>query len=188
MEAINTLPIWALALFVFGLRIVDVSLGTLRTLSVVQGHLMVSVLIGFFEILLWGIAVANVILRVQESPILLLAFAGGFAAGNAAGIALERSLGIGRVVLRMVVSRKPEEIAELMRSKGHVMTTFKGEGRDGPRTLMFTTCTRRTLSQLVKEVAALDPQMFYTVDRFSNPGHGVPLPHPTGWRAIFKKK
>jgi len=33
---ISTLPVWATALLIFGLRIGDVSLGTLRTLSVVQ--------------------------------------------------------------------------------------------------------------------------------------------------------
>ena len=188
MEAINNLPIWALALFIFGLRIVDVSLGTLRTVSVVHRRLVLSVLIGFVEILFWTIAVSNVIIRVHESPILLLAFAGGFAMGNACGIALERFLGIGQVVLRMIVSTNATEIADMLRTRGHVLTTFKGEGRDGPRTLMFTTCSRKTLSGMVEEVAAADPQMFYTVDRFSNPGHRLLLPHPTGWRAIFKKK
>ena len=188
MEAIFNLPIWAVALFVFGLRVMDVSLGTLRTLSVVHGRLALSVMIGFVEILLWIIAVSQVIMRLQESPILILAFAAGFAMGNACGIALERFLGIGQVVLRMIITSKETEIADLLRARGHVLTTFKGEGRDGPRTLMFTTCSRRTLNKLVGDVAAVDPQMFYTVDRFSNPGHGLLLPHPTGWRSIFKKK
>jgi len=188
MELIDTLPIWVMALLIFFLRILDVSLGTLRTVAVVQGRLVISVLIGFVEVIVWAIAVSQVITRVQESPILLLAFAAGFAAGNACGIALERLIGIGEVVVRMIVSSQPEAIAERIRSMGLALTSFAGQGKDGPRTLMFTTCTRRSLGRVIKEAATLDPQIFYTVDRFSHSAHVNPLPHPTGWRAIFKRK
>jgi uncharacterized protein YebE (UPF0316 family) len=188
MEVIDTLPIWMLAILIFGLRILDVSLGTLRTVAVVQGRLAISVMIGFVEVMVWAIAVSQVITRVQEDPILLLAFAAGFAAGNACGIALERAIGIGEVVVRMIVSNQPEAIAERIRSMGYGLTSFAGQGRDGPRTLMFTSCSRRSLDRVIREAASLDPTIFYTVDRFSHMGRVEPLPHPTGWRAIFKKK
>lgn len=188
MEFIDTLPVWALALGIFFLRITDVSLGTLRTVAVVQGRLPLSVLIGFVEILIWLIAVSQVITRLEESPVFVFAFAAGFAAGNACGIALERWIGIGEVVVRMIVSNNPEAIAGRLRTLGFALTSFPGQGKDGPRTLMFTTCTRRSLSQVIREAAAIDPSIFYTVDRFSHTGHVAPLPDPTGWRAIFKKK
>jgi len=188
MEALDSLPVLGLAILIFGLRVLDVSLGTLRTVAVVQGRLTLSVLVGFVEILVWITAISHVLARVQEEPILLFAFAGGFAVGNACGIALERAIGIGLVVVRMIVSQQVDAIATRLRSMGHVLTSFVGEGRDGPRTLMFTTCPRRAASRVIAEVAAFDPSMFYTVDRYSHPGHGGPLPHPTGWRSIFKKK
>jgi len=188
MEVIDSLPIWALAVLIFCLRILDVSLGTLRTVAVVQGRLAISVMIGFVEIMIWSIAVSQVITRVQDSPVLLFAFAAGFAAGNACGIALERAIGIGEVVVRMIVSTQHEAIAERIRGMGFGLTSFAGQGRDGPRTLMFTTCTRRSLNRIISEAAALDPSVFYTVDRFSHTGRVDPLPHPTGWRAIFKMK
>ena len=45
----------------------------------------------------------------------------------------------------------------------------------------------------VPDVSEVDPQTFYTVDRFSEANHltplpQMPLPHATGWRAILKKK
>ena len=188
MNVIDSMPVWALAVCIFLLRICDVSLGTLRTVSVVQGRLALSVSIGFFEILIWVTAVSQVILRIQESPVLLLAFAAGFAVGNACGITLERHLGIGRCVVRMIASQEAEAIAKQLRAMGHVLTTFIGAGRDGRRTLMFTTCSRRKLQRVIDIAAALDPHLFYTVERFSQTGHISPLPHPTGWRGVFKKK
>jgi hypothetical protein len=36
----------------------------------------------------------------------------------------------------------------------------------------------------------VDPDLFFAVDplRESSLGLGTPLPHPTGWRAVFKMK
>jgi uncharacterized protein YebE (UPF0316 family) len=188
MDFIEVFPVWVVALCIFTLRIIDVSLGTLRTLTVVQGRIALSVVIGFFEILIWVTAISQVVTRITESPILPLAYAAGFAGGNACGIVLERRLGIGLCVVRMIVSERAGDVAERLRTMGHVLTTFEGHGRDGPRTLMFTTCQRRRVPDLTAAVAAIDPRVFYTVDRFSRTGHAMPLPHPTGWRAVLKKK
>jgi uncharacterized protein YebE (UPF0316 family) len=171
MDFIGVLPVWVVAICVFAFRIIDVSLGTLRTLSVVQGRVAMSVVIGFFEILIWVTAISQVVTRITESPILALAFAA-----------------VGLCVVRMIVSEGADDVAETLRTMGYVLTTFEGHGRDGPRTLMFTTCQRRSVPHLTAAVAAIDPRVFYTVDRFSHTGHAMPLPHPTGWRAVFKKK
>lgn len=193
MEFLQAMPVWTIAILIFGLRVVDVSLGTLRTISVVHGRITVSMLVGFFEILIWITAVSQVVLRVQEQPMLIVAYAGGFAVGNACGIALERRLAFGSCVVRMIsgVERQGAErtsLADRLRALGQVVTTFRGEGRDGPRTLLFTTCPRRDLERIVATATAADPALFYTVERFTQADHATPLPHPTGWRAVLKKK
>jgi uncharacterized protein YebE (UPF0316 family) len=188
MGFIDTLPVWVMAVGIFALRIVDVSLGTLRTLFIVQGRAGVSVAIGFFEVLVWVMAVAQVVSRVADSPALVLAYAGGFATGNACGLWLERRLEIGLCVVRVIAGERAAGIVDALRSKGFLLTTFGGEGRDGPRTLMFTTCQRRELPILKAAIAAIDPTVFVTVDRFSQFGEVGPLPHATGWRGVFKKK
>jgi uncharacterized protein YebE (UPF0316 family) len=184
----DPMPVWALAAAIFGLRIVDVSLGTVRTIAVVHGKVPISVLIGFVEVLVWVTAVSQVIVHLRENPALPLAYAGGFAAGNAVGILLERRIAWGTVVVRMIASAGAVAIAQRLRSMGYEVTAFAGEGKEGPRTLLFTTCPRRNLARVVREAAALDGKLFYTVDRFSQAAQLGALPHATGWRAVFKKK
>jgi uncharacterized protein YebE (UPF0316 family) len=104
------------------------------------------------------------------------------------GIALERRLALGTVAVRMITSAAPGVLAERLRAMGRVVTTFDGQGRDGVCTLLFTTCPRRELPRVVQAAAELDPQLFYTVDRFSQATSLGPLPSPTGWRAVLKKK
>ncbi|MGB6001136.1 MAG: DUF5698 domain-containing protein, partial [Thermoanaerobaculia bacterium] len=85
MEWIATIPVWLLCILIFVLRICDVTLGTVRTVSIVKGYLTLAVVLGFFEVMIWILAVSQVISRINESIFLAIAFAGGFAAGNAVG-------------------------------------------------------------------------------------------------------
>jgi uncharacterized protein YebE (UPF0316 family) len=188
MDFINSVPLWLVGIGIFMLRIVDVSLGTIRTLFVVQGRLAVSVMIGFIEVMIWVTAVSQVIARIHDSPLLVFAFAGGFATGNAVGILLERRLAIGTCVLRMITGVNGEAIAAAIRAQGLVATTFDGEGRDGACKLVYTTFPRRDLQRVIRLAKGIEPNVFYVVDRFSQTGPVGPLPDPTGWRAVFKKK
>jgi len=188
MDFIDSVPLWLVGVSIFMLRIVDVSLGTIRTLFVVQGRLFVSVMIAFVEVLVWVTAVSQVIVRIHDSPLLALAFAAGFATGNAVGILLERRLAIGTCVLRMITGVNGEAIAAAIRAQGLVVTTFDGEGQDGACKLVYTTFPRRDLQRVIRLAKSIQPDLFYVVDRFSQTGSLGPLPHPTGWRAVFKKK
>ncbi len=181
-------PVWALAGIIFVLRIIDVSLGTMRTIMVVNGRLRLSVVLGFFEILVWMTAVSQVILRIREHPLLVLAYAAGFAAGNAVGILLERKLAVGRCVVR-IISKEGKAISEILSSLGHVLGVFQSELNGTSSRLVFVTMARRNLKEAVCKAKELDPDIFYVVDRFSETNHvHTPLPHASGWRALLKKK
>jgi uncharacterized protein YebE (UPF0316 family) len=190
MNVLQNLPPWQLALVIFVIRVVDVSLGTLRTISVVQGRLLLSVALGFVEVLIWITALSQVIMGVSKNPILMVAYAGGFAMGNAAGIALERFLALGAVVVRMVSARSGPAIAADLRQGGYRVTTFQGEGRDGAVTLIYATCPRRRLRNVLDRARRTEPHIFYTVEPVQQ-HRRTPvdvLPHPTGWRDVVKQK
>ncbi|MDH5805144.1 MAG: DUF5698 domain-containing protein [Gemmatimonadota bacterium] len=179
--------VWIAGIVIFGLRIVDVSLGTVRTISVVNGRMGLSVALGFVEVLVWVTAISQVIGGVGQNPFLAVAYAGGFAAGNGVGIFLERRIAIGHCVLRIISTIEGPGVAHAIRDAGLVVTTFGGEGRDGPRTLLYTTCRRRDVDRIIARARKVDPNLFFVAERMSSTSH-LPLPHPTGWRTVFKKK
>lgn len=187
MDFMN-LPVGVLAVLVFLFRIVDVSLGTVRTLSVVHGRIPLAVFLGFIEVSIWVLAVGQVVTRLSDHPWLVLAFAGGFATGNAVGIRLERYLAMGSAVVRMITRRPADELERAVHSLTTGFTTFHGEGIDGPRTLVYASCPRRALPRLLEAARGVDPDLFYVVERFSELGGLGPLPHATGWRGVLKKK
>jgi len=128
-----------------------------------------------------------VFLRVGEEPLLVVAWAGGFATGNAVGIAIERKLALGRCVVRMI-SRDGDAVARAVEPPGKVLATFDSELADGARKLVFVVLNRRDLPELLDRAQKADPELFWVVERFSETSHLTPLPHATGWRAMFKMK
>ncbi len=191
MEFINELPIWILVVVIFVSRVMDVSLGTVRTISIVGGWIRLAVIMGFFEVLVWIAVVAQVIQRMNESPWLMLAYAGGFAAGNAVGIKVEQRLAFGSVVVRMVSQKSGNRIAEKLRANGHVLTTFLGQGRDGYVTLIYISCKRKESIEIIAAAQDIDPSLFYVIEKAAEQGHRLVHPHhthSTGWRSVRKKK
>jgi uncharacterized protein YebE (UPF0316 family) len=187
----SSLPIWGLALLIFVLRVGDVTLGTVRTLSVVQGRVRLSVFLGFFEILIWVTAISQVVTNLSESPLLAVAYAGGFAAGNATGILLERRLAMGSVVVRLISARASDPIAAFLDERRHPVAVFDGRGKgEAPVRLVYTTCRRKELREVLDRARALDADVIYAVEPLLEGSlpFRQPLPHATGWRAVFLRK
>lgn len=190
MPFLDTLPVWGLALLIFFLRIADVSMGTCRTLAVVQGRIGVSVALGFVEVLIWITTVSQVFQKAAGNPWLLLAYAGGFACGNGVGIALERRLAMGSVILRIVSHDAGDDLANALRKHSPRVLTFEGSDEDHAVTLLYVAARRRQVRRLIAVARDVDPDLFYAVDplRDSNWVLAQPMPAPTGWRAVMKKK
>jgi uncharacterized protein YebE (UPF0316 family) len=193
MSLLAAVPLWLLCVLIFVLRVCDVTLGTVRTLSIVKGHITISVVLGFLEVMIWIVAISEVIVRLHESWFLALAWAGGFAAGNAVGILVERRLALGTSVVRLLSSSHGEEIAKALHDQGHMATTFAGESAIGPVKLVYAMAPRRRVQDIIQAARRSDPDLFYVIEpaHESNGGFGPrlrPVPHATGWRATFKKK
>jgi uncharacterized protein YebE (UPF0316 family) len=193
MELLAAVPVWLLAPLVFVLRICDVTLGTVRTVSIVKGRVGLSVILGFFEVSIWITAVAQVIARLDEAWYLGFAYAAGFAAGNGIGILVERRLALGTSVVRILSHRRGDAIAKELRSRGHAVTTFSGEGFGGDVTLVYAVAPRRYAREMIADARSIDPDALYVTEPAHESSFGTDLglraiAHPTGWRAVFKKK
>lgn len=149
-------------LLIFCLRIVDVSLATLRMLLAVRGMKMIAPVIGFFEVMIWVLAVGTVI-RHLDSPLHLFGYAGGFATGTLLGLMLEERMAFGMASLRVVSRYGGVELAEALRERGFGVTEFSGQGREGKVEVLDAVLRRRDLPQALREVDLWDPEAFVTV-------------------------
>jgi len=147
---------------IFAARVIDVSLGTLRASSVVQGRKYAAAAYGFFEVLLWITVVSKVVTHLT-SPYYYIAFALGFATGQLVGMSIEQWLGHGARVIR-IFTRKGKELSSALRETGMAVSSFQGEGRDGPVEMLFIETRRRNVRNVMRIAQDIDPKNFFLID------------------------
>lgn len=148
---------------IFGLRIVDVSLATMRMLLAVRGQRLLVPLIGFFEVLIWLFAAGSAI-QYLDSPLHVVGYAGGFAAGNVLGLWVEEKLAIGLATVRIISEHGGVEAADALREAGFGVTEFAGQGRRGSVEVVYTVAKRSDTNRILQLADRWAPDSFVTVE------------------------
>ena len=159
------------ALVIFALRVLSVSMGTVRTLLTVRGLRLISAIMGFVEVLIFVLAISQVISDIGNVWN-VLGYCGGFAVGTIVGMALEDRLAIGFAVVRIISTAKWPEIVQSLRSGGYGATKVMGEGKDGPLGIVYTVVRRKELKDVIQICEQLDQQAFITVEEAGRVYHG----------------
>jgi uncharacterized protein YebE (UPF0316 family) len=177
-------------ILIFLARICDVSLGTVRTIVTVQGRGVVAFFLAIFEILIWITVISTVVQKVASQPILALFYALGFATGNLVGIAVERKIALGFMILRVFTRTAGRALTERLRAIGQPVTVFQGEGMRGPVDELYIACRRRDLGRILSIVNQEDPESFYITEMARDVCRTIgPLSSEcSGWRSVFKRK
>jgi uncharacterized protein YebE (UPF0316 family) len=108
--------------FIFFARIADVSIGTFRTICVVRGMRILAPVLGFFEVAIWITAVSGALRYLGDHWYNVIAYAGGFATGNAVGMWIEERLAIGMQAIRLISSTRSAAVAAGLRLAGYAVT------------------------------------------------------------------
>ncbi len=144
------------------MRITDVTIGTFRTIMVVQGRKYQAALAGFFEVLIWIFAMRYIV-QHMDNLYNLIGYATGFSLGNILGITLEQRIGLGYVQVNIVSRQKTEEISNVLRERKFGVTILPGEGKTGEISIIIAIIKRKFLKQLMNSVESIDKRAFITV-------------------------
>ena len=155
------------ALIIFSLRLADQSLGTMRALLVAKNKPIYAALIGLVESAIWIVAISQVIKDIDD-PVLIGAYAAGFAAGTILGTYIERIVGVGNIVVRVFTPFNSPSVAETLRDNGHGVTVIDGEGKDGPVKIYLCVIPRRKLKSVLQMIEEINPNAYITTD-MANP-------------------
>lgn len=157
------LPLLLGAAFVFGLRVIDVTLGTVRLVLTVRGQRLAAGVMGFFEVTIFLVAISQVLAQIGNW-VNIVAYAGGFATGTIVGITLEERLALGTAVVRVVSSRKGREVGKALREAGYGVTELLGVGGRRRVRIANVVARRREVPRILRTVEDIDHEAFITVE------------------------
>jgi uncharacterized protein YebE (UPF0316 family) len=150
-------------LFVFAMRVTDMSLDTLRMLFVMRGQRLLAGALGSVQAAVFILAVGAA-LRGPLNVWTVAGYAGGFGVGVILGMIVEERLAFGYVMFRVYSSTSGVEIARALRDAGHAVTDFVARGRDGRITVVNSVIARKDAPAVRAIIDGIDPQAFVTVD------------------------
>lgn len=153
---------------IFILRAIDVGMATVRIVLLSRGRKGAAAIIGFFECLIWVVAVSRVLTGLED-PLRMVAFAAGFAAGTYVGSMVEEWLAIGQTLIRVVTSIDEPSVASAIRDRGFGATVLNGDGRNGEVRVCFTVIPRKRVDELLGVIHEVAPNAYLTIEDTAAP-------------------
>ena len=161
-----------LPFLIFLARVADVSIGTVRLIFISRGLKYLAPIVGFFEILIWLLAIGQ-IMKNLSNPACYIAYAGGFAMGNFVGLWIAERLSLGVVLIRVVTNKDATGLVGYLKSADYGVTIIDGQGATGQVKVVFTIVPRREVKRVVDLIKKFNPNAFYTVEEVGFAEKGI---------------
>ena len=189
LERLDEVP-FLLPVAIMFLRIIDVSMGTVRLIMVFRGRRITAAVLGFFEVIIWLTAITAIISHITDW-VNVIFYGLGFALGNVVGMMIENIMAVGQQVVRFISTEESDKITRILRAKGYGVTEVVASGREGPVGLGFLIAARKKIPSLIGLISGMDPKAVVTIEdvRYSNIVEYVrPIGIGSRWLKFIKKK
>lgn len=138
-------------------------MGTLRIMFVSKGMRGKATILGFVEVLIWIIIVAQIFQNLNDW-LNYVAYAGGFATGTFIGMYIEEKMKMGVQIFRIIVADETENLVDKLNEANFRVTTVNGEGKYGPVKVLFTVAKRKRWQALADILTTHAPNAFYSIE------------------------
>jgi uncharacterized protein YebE (UPF0316 family) len=175
VETFLTSPVFAfvvLPLMIFCARICDVTLGTIRVIFISKGIRYLAPFIGFFEVIIWLLAIGQVMNNLTNG-ICYIAYGAGFASGTYIGMVIEEKISLGLTSVRIITKEDPADLMQYLRTHDYGVTSIDGEGATGKVKMVFTIIKRQDLPHVIGIIKQFSPTAFYSVEEVKSVAEGV---------------
>jgi uncharacterized protein YebE (UPF0316 family) len=170
-----------LPLMIFFARISDVSINTIRIIYVLGGRKITATILGFFESLIWLMAIRQ-IFEHMDNWLCYVAYPAGFASGIFVGMIIEERIAYGKVIVRIITRRDVTALLEHLKERKQRYTHVDAMGPDGQENLVFTVLQRESLDSLLLTLREILPSAFYTVEKVNRAAEsGTIVQESTRW-------
>jgi len=157
-----------LCLMVCGCRIIDMTLGTIRTIISVKGKPYIAAIIGFTEALIWFLVVREALnfeAQGLQTYLIAIAYALGFGLGTFCGGFFTSKFIKTKINVQIISSSKNDQLVKALSDAGFGATILiaKGATKQEERYMLLIETDNRQLKALRAVICEIDPQAFVSI-------------------------
>lgn len=154
--------IFLLCLKIFFVRIIDVSLGTFRTIITVKGKAFYASVIGFIEVFVWFLIVREALNTDVESIWIAISYSLGFATGTYIGSILSKHFIEGTLSIQIITTKY--NLVNAIRENGYGVSVINVNGKnEEEKYMLFIEIKNKSLKQLRGLASSIDKNCFFIV-------------------------
>ena len=147
---------------IFFVRIIDVSLGTARTIIMVRGKGLIASIIGFFEVFVWFLIVREALNTTESGLFIAISYSLGFATGTYIGSIFSEKFIESNLSIEVITEKK--ELADKIRKKNYGVSVLNVNGQeDVQKYMLVIEIKNKKLESLKKLIDELDKKAFVMI-------------------------
>ena len=156
--------LFLLCLKIFIARLIDVSLGTFRTINTVKGKNLIAALIGLVEIIVWFLVVKEALSTENNSMWIVISYALGFSVGTYIGGIISKLFIKTNLEVQVVLSNNDNNIVKRIRKEGYGVTLVSAYGANSKKNMLYIQIRNKSLKDLKRLLNELDNKAFIVVN------------------------
>lgn len=149
-----------LCIKIFLVRILDVSLGTVRTIMTVKNKNIIASLIGFLEITVWFLVVKEALNTENNSIYIVFSYALGFSTGTYIGGIISNKYIKGYVTVQVITTNK--KLEDILRKNKYGVTTINIENKN--QIMLIIQINNKTINELKTLINKNDQKAFVVIN------------------------
>ena len=147
---------------IFFVRIIDVSLGTARTIIMVRGKGLIASIIGFFEVFVWFLIVREALNTTESGLFIAISYSIGFATGTYIGSIFSEKFIESNLSIEVITEKK--ELADKIRKKNYGVSVLNVNGQEEiPKYMLVIEIKNKKLNSLKKLIDEFDRNAFIMI-------------------------
>ncbi len=150
---------------IFFARILDVSIGTVRSNVMLHDKKIIAALLAFLETLLWFLVAREALMIDISSFFIPISYSLGYASGTLIGSFISSKIIHGVVMVQAIVSKNNEKVLKELKAKEYLVSVIELKNNfDGnPRMMIYLQVNSKTLKKVEKIIRRCDKDAFIAI-------------------------
>lgn len=160
------MELFFLCLKIFFARILDVSIGTTRTMLMVKGKTAFTALLACLEAFIWFIVVKEALITNVKSILIPISYSLGYATGTLIGSFVVTHFVKGVVGVQVVVEKENKSLLNSIRKHGFAVSVIdlKDDYEGNKRDMLYFQVNNSSLKKLIALIKKHDQNAFIVVN------------------------